>query len=51
MIYEELRALKRCAFDLKLSDGDIEDILYRNARDLLAGAGYTAGAAGLPATR
>ena len=48
MIYEELRALKRCASDLKLSDGDIEDILYRNAKKLLAGAGYTARTAEMP---
>ncbi len=37
MMYEELRALKRCAAELKLSDGDIEAILYQNAKDLLQG--------------
>ena len=37
MMYEELRALKRCAAELKLSDGDIEDILYQNAENLLRG--------------
>jgi len=36
-MYEELRALKRCAAELKLSDGDIEDILYQNAENLLRG--------------
>lgn len=35
MIYEQLRALKRSAVELKLTDGDIEDIMYRNAYQLL----------------
>ena len=35
MIYEQLRALKRCAGDLKLKDEDIENIMYRNAKKLL----------------
>jgi len=39
MIYEQLRALKRCAHDLKLTDTQVEDIMYLNAKTLLAGAG------------
>ena len=35
MIYEQLRALKRCAADLRLTDEDVEDIMYENARQLL----------------
>ncbi len=35
MIYEQLRALKRCAVNLKLADSQIEDIMYQNARQLL----------------
>lgn len=35
MIYEQLRALKRCAGILKLKDEDIENIMYRNAKKLL----------------
>ena len=33
-MYEELRAFKRCAETLKLSRGDIEDILCRNGAEL-----------------
>lgn len=39
MIYEQLRALKRCAFDMKLSDSQIEDIMYCNAKNLINGVG------------
>ena len=35
MIYEQLRALKRSAVELKLTDGDIEALMYRNAYQLL----------------
>ena len=35
MIYEQIRALKRCAKDLKLSDNQIEDIMLGNARRLM----------------
>ncbi len=35
MIYEQIRALKRVAVDLKLSDRDVEDIMYSNAKRLL----------------
>lgn len=35
MIYEQLRALKRCAADLKLTDAQIEDIMYGNAKRML----------------
>ena len=35
MIYEQIRALKRCAIDLKLSDSQIEDIMNNNAQKLL----------------
>lgn len=35
MIYEQLRALKRVAIELKLSDNDIESIMYSNAKKLL----------------
>ncbi len=37
MIYEQLRALKRCSVDLKLSDSQIEDIMYNNAKRLIDG--------------
>ncbi len=37
MIYEQIRALKRCAFDLKLSDSQVEDIMFNNAKLLLDG--------------
>lgn len=35
MIYEQLRVFKQCAMELKLSDTDVEDILYGNAARLL----------------
>lgn len=35
MIYEQLRAFKRCAVELKLSDHEIETILYGNANKIL----------------
>lgn len=35
MIYEQLRALKRCAADLNLRESDVEDILFGNAERLL----------------
>ena len=35
MMYEQMRALKRVAADLKLRDKDVEDILNNNARGLL----------------
>ncbi len=35
MIYEQLRALKRVAANLHLTDAQIEKILYGNAKDLL----------------
>lgn len=35
MIYEQLRALKRCAADLRLTDAQVEDIVYGNAKRLL----------------
>ncbi len=35
MIYEQLRAMKRVAEELKLKDGDIEDILCNNAKRLI----------------
>lgn len=35
MIYEQLRAFKRCAMDLKLRDHEVEAILYTNAKRLL----------------
>lgn len=37
MIYEQILALKRCAKDLKLSDKDIEDIMYTNSKNLIYG--------------
>ncbi len=36
MIYEQLRALKRCATELHLTDGDVENIMYENACRLLS---------------
>lgn len=36
MIYEQLRALKRVAADIKLRDKDVENILFGNARRLIA---------------
>jgi len=35
MIYEQIRALKRVSFDLKLSDKDVEDIMFLNAKKLI----------------
>ena len=35
MIYEQLRAFKRVAADMKLTDTQIEDIMYSNAKALL----------------
>ena len=35
MMYEQLRALKRVAADLKLTDNDIEKIMYSNAERLI----------------
>lgn len=35
MIYEQLRALKRCAIDLKLSDKEIEAIMFTNAKNII----------------
>ncbi len=37
MIYEQIRALKRVAADLKLSDSDIENIMFLNAKKLIEG--------------
>ena len=36
MMYEQLKALKRVATDLKLSDRDVENIVCGNAKRLLA---------------
>lgn len=35
MIYEQLRAFKRCAMELKLRDNEIEAVLCNNAKQLL----------------
>lgn len=35
MYYEQLLAFKRVATSLKLTDSEIEDILYGNAKNLL----------------
>ena len=35
MIYEQIRALKRCAVDMKLTDTQIEDIMNNNAQRLI----------------
>lgn len=35
MIYEQIRALKRVAMDLKLKDSEIEAIMYTNAKNLM----------------
>ena len=37
MMYEQLKALKRVATELKLSDTQIEDIMYHNAKRLIDG--------------
>ncbi|MBQ6876150.1 MAG: amidohydrolase family protein [Lachnospiraceae bacterium] len=34
MLYEQLRAFKRSAMELRLTDTDIEDIMYNNAKKL-----------------
>ena len=38
MIYEQLRAFKRVAADLHLTDTQVEQIMYTNAKSLLDGA-------------
>lgn len=35
MIYEQILALKRCAVDMKLTDSQIEDIMFLNAKKLI----------------
>ena len=40
MMYEQLRALKRVATNLHLSDKDIENIMYGNAKRLLEGTDW-----------
>lgn len=35
MIYEQILALKRCAAELKLTEGQVEDIMFRNAKRLI----------------
>ncbi len=35
MIYEQIRALRRCAIDMKLSDADVENIMFLNAKNLI----------------
>ena len=35
MIYEQILALKRVALDMKLSDGDIEDIMFLNSKRII----------------
>ena len=40
MIFEQFRALKRVAADLKLRDSDLENILYGNAKRLLEETGW-----------
>lgn len=37
MIYEQIRAFKRVATELKLSDTDVEDVMYNNSRRLIYG--------------
>lgn len=37
MLYEQLRAFRRVAGKLKLTDSQVEDIMYRNARKLVFG--------------
>lgn len=39
MIYEQIRALKRVAVDMKLSDSDVEAIMNSNAKKLIEEAG------------
>lgn len=40
-LYEELDALRRAAHETGLTRADIEDVFFRNAARLLAGAGFT----------
>lgn len=40
MMYEQIRALKRVATELHLSDNDVEDIMYGNAKRLLEETGW-----------
>ena len=35
MIYEQILALKRCAVDMKLTDADVENIMFTNAKRLI----------------
>ena len=35
MLYEQLRAFKRVALDMKLKDSEVEDIMYNNAKNLI----------------
>lgn len=35
MVYEQIKALKRVAIDMKLSDRDVEDIMNNNAKKLI----------------
>ena len=35
MIYEQILALKRVAAELKLTDGDVEDIMFLNSKRLI----------------
>ena len=35
MIYEQILALKRCAAEMKLTDSQIEDIMFLNAKNLI----------------
>lgn len=35
MIYEQIRALKRCAAEMKLTDSQIEDIMFHNAKNII----------------
>ena len=35
MIYEQILALKRVAFDMKLSDSQIEDIMFLNSKRII----------------
>ena len=37
LMYEQIRALKRVATDLKLSDTQIEDIMFNNSKRLIYG--------------
>ena len=35
MIYEQILAFKRCAAELKLTEGQVEDVMFRNAKRLI----------------